>query len=195
MVAAEVVPVADDGNSTVIALQARRTHLHSVLKDREIHPKPLPATRKRRSTNLGVVMKARLNSRLRLLLPMTPLPNKLPPQKIGEPAEVAMTGLPQEEEVLTGVPQEEGVLTGVLEEEETQVLEEVVVTQVPEVVVTRVLEALTGVLEEEVLTGVLEEVIRTGPLLPLRRPRTLKSPASGLIAAPRTVKRKTQIIR
>jgi len=64
------------------------------LSDQGIYPKPLSVTRTRRSTNLGVVMKARQSSRLRLLLPTMPLLKKSPPPpKNGEPVQVAMTGL------------------------------------------------------------------------------------------------------
>jgi len=84
VVVAVVVAAADDVNTTVAALQER-------------------PTRKRKSTNRGVVMKARRNSRLRpLLQTMLPL-NKLLPLRVGNPAEVVTTGHPAGVAVMTGL--------------------------------------------------------------------------------------------
>ena len=69
-------------------------------------------TRKRKSTNLGVVTKARPNSQLRLL-PQTMLPlNKLLPLKAGNPVEVATTGHLVGVVAMTGVLEVATTLTG-----------------------------------------------------------------------------------
>ena len=86
----EVLEVTDDVHMTVTAPQARRTHLFPRSRDKVIYAEPPSATRKRRSTNLGVAMKARPSWRLRLRLPMMLLLNKLLLPRIGSPVEAVI---------------------------------------------------------------------------------------------------------
>ena len=122
-------------------------------------------------------MKARQNSQLRLLLLTMSLLNKLPPPKIGNPLQVAMTGV-LEVVILSGVLKAV-MLNGVLEEEKEEAEEEEEKEK-----------------EERILSGVLEVVpVPTGLPLPLPPPRMPKSLLSGLTAVPGTVKRKSQTTR
>jgi hypothetical protein len=89
----EASVAADDGNTTVIALQAR-------------------LIRKKRSTNPGVVMKARRSSRLRPLLQMMPLLNRPLLPRVGIPVLAAMNGVLEVVE-MHGVPNL-AILTGPL---------------------------------------------------------------------------------
>jgi len=128
-------------------------------------------------------MRARQSSQQRLLLPkMSPL-NKLPPPKVGNPLEVAMTGAP-EVEIPSGV---------LLVEAAILLLVEVAILLLAEVAI------LSGVLlvEAAILSGVLEEVVPTGPPLPLPLPppRMPKNLPIGLNAVPGTVRRKSQTTR
>jgi len=119
-------------------------------------------TRTRGSTNLGVVMRARQSSQLRLLLPTMSLLNKLPPPKVGNPLEMAVTG----------------------------VLEVVIPSGL--LLVEAATPSGLLLVEAEILSGVLKEVVTTGLPLPLPPPRMSKNLPSGLNAVPGTVRRKSQ---
>lgn len=88
--------------------------------------------------------------------------NKLPPPKVGNPLEMAVTG----------------------------VLEVVIPSGL--LLVEAATPSGLLLVEAEILSGVLKEVVTTGLPLPLPPPRMSKNLPSGLNAVPGTVRRKSQ---